>query len=107
MTCHPGANNLIAIRVYDAGGRGGFKGDAPALIAAGRSDQAGRHLAVPDGRQAGMGHSRCGDAEAPPEFKQVIDAAGVSARTYQHQGAGDSLSRPAESLARFKTAEIW
>jgi putative heme-binding domain-containing protein len=99
-----GADNLVAIRVYDDGGRGGFKGDAPVLMT---SDEAIK--------LEGTWHFRTGDqsywAQASqvlpatlPRFDQVIDAAGVSARTYAQQTQDHPLS-PAQSFASFKIAD--
>lgn len=101
---HFGGENLIAIRVYDDGGRGGFKGDAPALLH--REDGI---------KLEGDWHFRAGDnpewakhqADLPegiPQFDHVIDASAVSGRTYQHQAQEQPLS-PAESLARFEIAD--
>jgi putative heme-binding domain-containing protein len=103
QTLRPGEVNLIAIRVYDAGGRGGFKGDAPALLT---SDEAIK--------LEGMWQFRVGDdlvwakldptvTQGKPDFRDVIDAAGVSARVYAQQQQEHGLS-PAESLAAFTIA---
>ncbi|MFO1496877.1 MAG: PVC-type heme-binding CxxCH protein [Verrucomicrobiota bacterium] len=99
---HAGDDNLISVRVYDEGGRGGFKGDAPALLT---SDEA---IKLEGNWQFRLGDNlqwaKATGAAQPPRYSQVIDAAGVSARTSLHQVQEQPFG-PADSLARFTVAD--
>ena len=95
-----GEVNWIAVRVYDAGGRGGFKGKAPSLVAA---DEA-IHL-------EGDWQFRTGDdstwskppSDFPPNlvaFSKIIDSANIARSTFAHQPQEAPLT-PEESMQKF------
>ena len=101
---NPGHDNLICVRVYDEGGRGGFKGDAPALLTQDDAIKLEGDWQFRTGDDPRWAKPSASYPASLPRFNQVIDASAISARTSPHQPQEQPFT-PADALARFETAE--
>ena len=98
----PGQYNLIAIRVYDHDGRGGFKGAAPMLA------NDARAIALKGKWQFRTGDDlswkEIADVDKETTFVKVENAVAVSGRLFPNKSGQDGLS-PKEALKRFQIPE--